>query len=501
MRNPMILAAGLLALPACVDVPHRDFVAPTALDAASAIDALPDVAAPDALPLDGPPEAPDADHDAAVVVDAGVDGTVIDALAADVEVDAAPDAAVVGRCGLDGVYFAGATVCLRVERVASLVSARAGHTMTREGARDRFVLIGGDRGVPIPRDDAPIEEIPPAPPIAEELDAEGAVVQSEVLLGLGRERFEHTAHWIPASAAMGPELAAPEHLLLLGGRLTPDGIPRTAAALWDPATRLWTLPDVGLVEARAGHGAAALGRGRMLLVGGERVSLPRLLARAERYRAHPVEPGRWTARAEAKPSQGDDEMTERWRPVITRLDEGVVMWGGGEDVEGAPVGRWVIYDIGHMQDHVPPAFDGPAVVGAEVVTLGEPVDEVLLYGGAIDGVVQPGSHRYRVLDGTWSSRAALAARVGHTATRIGDAGAAWVVLIGGADSLVELVDESDPADPRVLRGAATRGPLARPRSGHRAARLADGRVVLTGGRVDGAVSDDVLVLTWLEQTP
>lgn len=520
MRKFLGLIVCAVALSACVDVPARLFEVPTA-DGGSA----------EVAPLDG---GGDGSGEAGAGLDAVVDGMLdgmldsaadgmLDGLldgaldgggdggfdaAFDAEAsDLGADGMIVGPpCGADGVYFQGFAGCLIVETAAvRLGSRRAGHTMTRMGSRDEFALVGGNRGIVVPPDDAEPDALAAQQVIAESLAFAGGLPRVTPMLGLMRERFGHSAVWIEASQPRSL-IAAPAHLLVVGGRYHFAGVPRNGAVVWDPAIGMWRGGPPQLLEAHAEGAAAAMRDGFAIIVGGVQQNEPGvlILADAERYRMHPAGPDAWNATARTDPDfrPGPAEMPRTFGHTLVPLSDGMMMWGGGYTVAGALSGAWTLYSGGPRPpppDHVaPPLPAGPAVAGAAAVTLGDPVSDVMLFGGVMRGEPSAASHRYEVGTRVWTDRisGASSARVGHTATRIGPGARGFVVIVGGAgDGAVELVDGGDLGSLPTWRGEAAAGPLAVARRAHTAARLSDGRVVIAGGLIGEVPSDEIVLLT------
>lgn len=487
MPRWLVLLLAAASHTACVDVSPRLFqggdaradhgASPDrALDAAPPLDAAPlDHAVDDGIPLDMM-----ADTD---VADAGSEP---DVLAADMPVapDMTPDEGPPDPppCGPTGVYFPEPELCLVVARhVDTLLSPRAGHTLTRVGGRDVFILVGGDRGV----DDVD-------GPTAERLVAEGQRLAHQPLPGLRGERYGHAAVWIDA--------AITDHLIVVGGRTGRDGPPSRDAWILDSTDDGWVRFSDALRWGHDGGTAHAAYDEHALIIGGLGGIGPD--AEAEMLLFEPPEDG-WRV----DHYHDDFDRSDRLTMPLTRghaalaIGPEAVVWGGGYDAEGALVDRWARYDALDRQGgnrEIDAVVDrGPAVAGAVAVALDDPASTFAVIGG-VDAEGPRATINVCEVDSLrCDERQApdLPPRTGLTATAIGDDG--WIVLVGGsAEAPVELV-RLDDAETTRLPGAALEGPLAVDRRDHRAARLADGRVMVTGGRVGGTPQREVFTLALL----
>lgn len=415
--------------------------------------ALPDTAAPDTAPPDRGP----------LDIGAPDDGPL----------DAEPaDMASPGPCGSSGIYFPGPDRCLVPAQIdTSMLSPRAGHTMTRLGDTDDYVIVGGERSA-----DAL------AQPVAEKITV-GERVSTTGLLGLNDERTGHDAVWMDDDD---------DHLLVLGGQTSPDAAPSRDIVVFDPITVLFSVATLELARGHAG-GTAHVGYNEHgFVIGG--VQADGMPAGAEMFRLDRNGDGGW----EVDGGHSHPDFETRRMPLVTRhaavqLDIDRVLWGGGFAAEGGLVATWALYDASEHDRAVFKVLEGPAVADAALVSLGN--DRVAVFGGVGADGPQADAHLIDVQQErsrTWAADGEPG-RVGLTATPIGGEG--WILLLGGsADASVELVRiEGD----RIARasGFAATGPLSVDRRDHRALALDDDRVLVTGGRVDGRLSAEIIVLS------
>lgn len=485
---PLIAA---VSLGACVDVSPRLFAASDADPAPPPSDGGPrlDTTLPpvDRGPIDADPPEAGADMRVEPRFDTGpadlsvaLDMTPPDAAVPDLDpVDMAPpdmqpaDMAPAGPCGSTGVYFAGPDRCLVVSRAeTSMLSPRAGHTMTRLGDTDAYVIVGGERP------DAAL-----AQPVAEKLTVGERAVETVGLRGLDDERIGHDAVWMDDDD---------DHLLVLGGRTSPGAAPSREIAVFDPDGEQFSVATLELARGHDG-GTAHVGYDEHgFVIGG--VQGDGMPAGAETFRLDRAGEGQWVIDGmHSHPDFNHGRMPLVTRHAAVQLDIDRVLWGGGVDGRGERVATWALYDAGERNRAVFKVMDGPAVADAELVPLGD--DEVAVFGGTSADGPQADAHVIDIRDESFRRFEATGepGRVGLTATPIGGEG--WILLLGGsAEAPVELVRiEAD----QIIRqtGSAATGPLAVDRRDHRALTLDDGRVLITGGWVDGAPSDDILVLS------
>jgi len=84
----------------------------------------------------------------------------------------------------------------------------------------------------------------------------------------------------------------------------------------------------------------------------------------------------------------------------------------------------------------------------------------------------------------WTTGAMTSPRVGHTATRIGASG--LILIVGGQDNAGNYLATAEIYDPRTGTFTAT-GNLITARAGHTATMLLNGQVLITGGTNSGGL--------------
>lgn len=266
-------------------------------------------------------------------------------------------------------------------------------------------------------------------------------------------------------------------VLSVGGGV--GAIALAAAEIYDPTTDAWKVVS-GPSQARRGHQAVVLDDGRVLVAGGLAEGSP--LASAELY----------------------DPATDTWAPTapmatprlghsLTLLADGRVLVAGGsalESSEAAGGGQTI------RTEATTEIFDPATGTWASAGAMASPRFEhsatlladgrVLIVGGlgpvGEGGDVGPLSSTeiYDPAANAFVTSTDLAqGRANHAATMLSDDA---VLVSGGAGG--ENGDLSLASAEVFDTGAATWttvGPLASPRTGHTATRLADGRVLVAGG--------------------
>lgn len=263
---------------------------------------------------------------------------------------------------------------------------------------------------------------------------------------------------------------------------TPIGTPTGTVALpggGAEASGGWTSAG-SLLQARAGHTATILPDGRVLVVGGERSqSNANSLSSAEIYDPRT---NSW--------SSGPAMNLGRMGHTATPLPTGQVLVVGGDTVQpGMPA---VATNSAELFDPATNSWrvGAAASLGREHHTATVlPDGRVLIVGGE---ATAPGSGQQRVLasaelydprTNSWSQVADLGRpRVGHTATVLPDG---RVVVSGGetlaADGQRDMTPAVEIFDPASGSWAET-GSLSIGRTGHTANLLPDGRILIAGGQ-------------------
>jgi hypothetical protein len=225
-----------------------------------------------------------------------------------------------------------------------------------------------------------------------------------------------------------------------------------SSELFDPGPGAWTRGP-GLTSARTGHGAALLGSGKVLVMGGYG-GVP--LAGAELF--DPAT-GAWAP----APAMSAPRSTAR----ATTLSDGNVLVTGGSQYEVfvAATGTW----------RAPRSFV-PGVSGYATAPL--PAGRLLISGGSSGSSTAATWSYDPAADAFTPAKPMSTPRSGHTATRLSDG---RVLVAGGRDSGGGgQLSSAEIYDPATGNWTPTGG-LAVARSGHLAALLGDGRVLIATG--------------------
>ena len=260
-------------------------------------------------------------------------------------------------------------------------------------------------------------------------------------------------------------------VLVAGGNSRAQLDPELASAeLYDPVTGAWTATG-DMIDARTVHTATLLPDGRVLVAGGYTARRPGDLSAHFLASAELYDPvtGTWTATG--------DMIHARPGHTATLLPDGQVLVAAGQRLASAelydPVtGMWTA--TGDMTE----GYHGHT---ATLLLNGT----VLVAGGdAPSGpgaVGWPHAEVYNPVTGTWMATARMAkARLAHTATLLPDG---RVLVSGGrVDGGYESqwLYDAELYDPGTGTWAPT-GDMIQARSGHTATLLSDGRVLVSGG--------------------
>ncbi|HEY6887967.1 MAG TPA: kelch repeat-containing protein [Solirubrobacter sp.] len=258
--------------------------------------------------------------------------------------------------------------------------------------------------------------------------------------------------WLPAGTMTRPRerhtatLLADGRVLVVGG----DGIALASAEIYDPKDSSWkaTAP---LTTSRTAHTATLLPSGRVFVAGGG----------SNRSEEFDPAGGEWT--------HDGGMITPRSRHTATLLATGQVLLAGGEaTASGEPTAAVEVYDPSTRSYHAADPMQSARLDQTATVLLD---GRVLVVGGG------SGAELYSPASGDWSQTAVpLFAASEHTATRL-DSGE--VLIIGGAGGISG--NQAQSYDPGRDAWKA-RGTMAEYRRGHIAAALADGTVLVAGGR-------------------
>ena len=304
-------------------------------------------------------------------------------------------------------------------------------------------------------------------------------------------------------AQAGPSMITPRALhaaatlndgrVLFTGGVDGTSAVTTACEIYDPVTNTFTAV-ASLLGPRAAHAAATLSDGRVLVVGGTTnftdltTAMAGSLNTAERY--DPAT-NTWTA----VPNIGGRRLV----PALTRLGSNRILVSGGLEVTvlfGVPI-NVTSTNKAQIYDAAPNAWSNAANMPSgrayhhdNQVTLAD--GRILLTGGvfvpdllnAANAASIASADIYAPSTNTWTTTTMSHARTGHTATRRPNGS---VVVCGGAEGLLsapvtlDAVASFDPATNTWTDLA----PMTTPRTGHTAAVLPDGMLVLLGPDTSG----------------
>jgi hypothetical protein len=301
---------------------------------------------------------------------------------------------------------------------------------------------------------------------------------------------------VTAGATMGTaralHLAVPLQngkVLLVGGA-DDTGTVLASCELYDPATNGYA-PTGSMSTARVLHAACRLADGRVMVAGGTSSLVDTTAAITNTLNTtqfYDPNTGTW--------SNGPNLGGRRLAPALTLLSNNQVMVSGGVEVGlflGIPVSAVSTTAVQRWNPATNAWTNGPAMpVGRaghqyNQVTLAD--GRVLLTGGtfvpnllgAANATPVAAADVYNPTTNSWQSTTMASPRALHTATRLpnGD-----VLVCGGAQGTLTAPSSIDGVElfSASGNGWTTLPNLTSPRSGHVAAALPDGTVVLVGGQ-------------------
>ncbi|MFY9344352.1 MAG: kelch repeat-containing protein [Planctomycetota bacterium] len=277
--------------------------------------------------------------------------------------------------------------------------------------------------------------------------------------------------------------------LLLCGGIDATGAVTTSCEIYDPVANTFT-PVAPMLGLRAGHTAATLPDGRVLAVGGTTnftdltVAITASLNTAEIY--NPAT-NSWAA----APAIGGRRLV----PALTKLNNGRMLISGGIEVTilfGIPIAltstnKAQLYNPAtNAWTNAPNMPFGRAYHHDNQVTLND--GRVLLAGGvlvpdllgATNAASIPNADLYNPTTNSWATTLMSASRTGHAAALLGNGD---VIVCGGASGLVSAAVPLDSIA-RFTPGTNTwadLGVMTATRIGHAMAVLPDGMLVIVGG--------------------
>lgn len=317
-------------------------------------------------------------------------------------------------------------------------------------------------------------------------DRDNPAARSAEVFDPGTGTFAPTGNPSVARAG-GAAITLADGRVLVAGGSSLDGengfLPTAAAEIYDPATGGFTSTG-SMTTARADHALVRLPDGRVLVSGGRDED-------GELRTAELFDPSTGTFAATGALT------TERSSHAATALPDGRVLVTGGLNADGEP-------RTAEVYDPATGRFElaGTASAGSWRAAA-QPDGTVVVLGWA-----QP--ERWHSIEplapppvptpapGFVATGSPAVDRLDHTATLLNDGR----VLVAGGRTRDPVNGQSPPVaqrsaevfDPASGRFAGV-GEMARPRSGHAAVRLADGRVLLVGGEPPSDLTGSELPLT------
>lgn len=331
--------------------------------------------------------------------------------------------------------------------VGDMVIARTYHTATR--LQNGTVLIAGGAGQAGSPD-----------PGAEIFDPVTATFRKTA--AMSEVRFGHTA-----------TLLANGKVLIVGGKdeiglcVLCGNLSSATAEIYDPGSETFSTTG-GLAVPRTFHTATLLPDGRVVIAGGIDLRTRAVSSALEIY-----DPA--TGRFSGAPNMG----VSRVLHTATLLENGTVAVAGGEGSFSRPF-TVEVFDPASSQ-FVVSTIAPRSRTGHTATLLGD--GRILMAGGGIDGANYSQSRTFTPSNGRASGDIAIfLPRMQHTATLLPGADPR-VLLTGGRSNDTPRFDAVEFFDPATATFRPTLSML-RPRSGHAATLLMDGRILITGGSAD-----------------
>jgi hypothetical protein len=285
------------------------------------------------------------------------------------------------------------------------------------------------------------------------------------------DTFTPTAR--PLNIARGDVSSAPlpEGKVLISGGSDRAGLPLTSGEVYDPEQDGFAVTG-GLNSSRIDHTATRLQSGEVLLTGG--VSDASELERHALASAEVLDPSDERFTPTATPMA-----VERVDHTATLLDDGKVLIAGGSFEDS----RAELYDPADRTFTPTAGAMGTVRIAHTASRLAD--GTVLLAGGAGQGglvltsaeLYDPSADVFTPVSGQLTT-----ARVAHTAALLGDG---RVLIAGGSSgggTVQEAVASAEVFDPATGAFTPTGSEMASKRVQHTAVTLADGRVLIAGGR-------------------
>jgi hypothetical protein len=298
------------------------------------------------------------------------------------------------------------------------------------------------------------------------------------------------------------------------------------AEIYDPRTNTWTM-TASMTQPREGHVATRLADGRVLVAGSDRYMWDGTPSKTTGASAEIYDPvarqwsplahspyagvphagvaladgriwfiGRWFDRFDSSVSSSIvfDPLRNAWGPArsasdlrqfpdVAPLANGMVLAREGQNIDWYLLGSAEVFDPNSGLTH---AVDAPPTTrGGGTLTASRSGDALSI--GGYNRYASAGVERFRA-DGHWDTLAPLrVGRDGHTATELDDG--RWLVIGGEIfdgdwDSYWELsIASVEVVDPQAGAVGLSLPDLEVPRFDHTATLLADGRVLVAGGKL------------------
>jgi PKD domain-containing protein/galactose oxidase-like protein/Kelch motif protein len=268
--------------------------------------------------------------------------------------------------------------------------------------------------------------------------------------------------------------------VLVAGGVQDDDARLASAELFDPAAGSWS-PTGNMTSPRLGHVAVLLGNGKVLVAGGASVAACTDPAVAMSAEVYDPATGSW--------SPTGNMQVARISPAIGLLGDGKVLVAGGGDRCGVAMTSAEVYDPASGTWALTGSL-ATARQGAGAVRLGD--GRVLVAGGMVSFASLATAELYDPANGTWSSTGSMNSprlwtsvdmSASHALALLSDG---RVLTVGGNDQrspfMFEVLNTAELYDAAAGTWTLATGWMARSRVEHQATVLADGLVLVNGGR-------------------
>jgi len=277
------------------------------------------------------------------------------------------------------------------------------------------------------------------------------------VVGLGWNDADVTTDSLPHQDSASIKLASGQ--VLQCGGYTVGPVSQTDARLFDPSIDTWTVA-ASMSIARAGHTLTMLNSGKILVVGGTASKIAEL---------YDVEDDVWT-------ETGSTTDSHSYHTATLLADGKVLITGGGGSAElyNPATGTWSVL------------MNQPTGRTNHTATLlGD--NRVLITGGAGGGDT---AEVYNHVNGTWMATGNMTIeRESHVAIKMPTGTSSNVLIVGGVDSLANLLSSAEVFNPATMSFTAI-DPMGTTRSAPGIAIRSDNKILVAGGIYTGvSVSD------------